>query len=273
MKLERIYTANTLTFYLRIYVMIVAQDIKTRLTYRIDFLISLAAITATNLIGVLSFFLISYNFKHILNWRYYELLFLYAFVLITTSVTDIFFDNNWNLKDSVYSGDFIKYKFRPINPFFYYMSEIFNAKAIGQFVIGFVMLVLCWIKLDLAISFTILLNLLIRIFTSSLVMAAIMNIAAASSFWIVNSRYIMMMIYKFKDYARYPLSIYSPFFKLLFSTLIPIGFIAYYPSLDFLSVEKVTYLTVLSPVFGIALFTFSYNVWMKGCNLYDGTGS
>ena len=104
-------------------------------------------------------------------------------------------------------------------------------------------------------------------------MIAIINIAAATCFWIINSGYIMVTVLKFTDYAKYPASIYNNVFRFVFTFVIPIAFVAYYPSLIFLRPESIPLLTLLSPLLGILFFYFSYRFWMKGAMSYTGTGS
>lgn len=100
-----------------------------------------------------------------------------------------------------------------------------------------------------------------------------MNFACASSFFIVNGAYfVMILANKFKDYARYPINIFNGVMRFIFTFLIPIGFMAYYPSLEFLN-KNPTVLTYLTPVYGILFFYASYKFWMRGATKYNGTGS
>ena len=117
------------------------------------------------------------------------------------------------------------------------------------------------------------LKMIVFLITASLFMIAIMNIAAATCFWIINSGYVMVMAVKFKDYARYPATIFNPVFKFIFTFIIPIAFIAYYPSLVVLRPDEIPILSWLSPVIGIVFFFISYKIWMKGAMSYSGTGS
>lgn len=130
-----------------------------------------------------------------------------------------------------------------------------------------------WQKLQLEMSLLIFLKLIVALITASLFMIALMNIAAAACFWILGSGYIMVTAFKFKDYAKYPVTIYNSVFRFIFSFIIPITFVAYYPSLFFLRPGEVPLLTWLSPLIGVAFFCLSYKVWMKGAMSYDGTGS
>lgn len=260
-------------FYLRIYRKILAQDLKSKMSYRADFIISTIGMIFTNIAGFVSFWILFKNFSSIDGWGYYEILFLYGFSLISLTPVQCLFDNNWSLRNYVYSGDFIKYCFRPINLFFYYQSEVFDVKGLGQLAFGVGTLAYSWIKLGLGFSPLMLLKVIVFLITASLVMIALQNAAAATCFWIVNSFYILDLTLKFKDYAKYPVTIFSPVFRFIFTFLMPIAFIAYYPSLVILRPDVVPLLSWLSPIFGIVFFFLSYKLWMFGAMKYSGTGS
>lgn len=260
-------------FYLRIYLKIIAQDMKSKMSYRADFIISTIGMIATNVAGFISFYIMFRNFSTINGWSYYEMLFLYGFSLIAITPVQCMLDNNWNLRIAVREGDFIKYCFRPINLFFYYQSEIFDIKGLGQLAFGIATLVYSWSKLALPVSPLIIFKLIIYLITASLFMMAMQNAAAATCFWIENSFYILDLANRLKDYAKYPVSIFNPVFKFIFTFILPIAFIAYYPSLVILRPDSIPVLSYLAPVIGVAFFYLSYKFWMLGALKSNGTGS
>lgn len=262
-----------LRFYLNIYRKILAQDLKSKLSYRADFLISTIGMIFTNISAFISLWILFQSFPTVMGWNYYEMLFLYGFSLIALTPVQCFFDNNWSLRHYVYSGEFIKYCFRPINIFFYYISEVFDIKGVGQFLFGVGTLIYSWQKLELGISVIIFVKLIIALLTASLFMIALMNIAAATCFWLMGTGYIMVTAFKFKDYAKYPITIFNTVFRFVFTFIIPIAFIAYYPSLFFLRPDEIPLLSWISPIIGMLFFYISYKVWMKGAMSYNGTGS
>ena len=260
-------------FYFRIYRKILAQDLKSKMSYRADFIISTIGMIFTNISGFVSFWILFRNFPSVKGWSYYEMLFLYGFSLVSLTPVQCLFDNNWSLRIYVYSGDFIKYCFRPINLFFYYQSEVFDIKGLGQLVFGIGTLAFAWVKLGLAFTPLMLLKMLVFLMTASLIMVALQNAAAASCFWIQNSFYVLDLANRFRDYAKYPVTIFSPVFRFFFTFVFPIAFIAYYPSLVILRPDAVPVLSWLSPLFGAAFFFVSYKLWMYGAMKYSGTGS
>lgn len=264
---------RNLGFYLRIYRKILVQDLKSKMSYRADFIISTVGMIFTNIAGFVSFWILFQNFPSINGWSYYEMLFLYGFSLVSLTPVQCLFDNNWSLRHYVYSGDFIKYCFRPINLFFYFQSEVFDIKGLGQLAFGVGTLVYAWGKIGLACTPLMIVKTVIFLITASLVMIAVQNAAAATCFWITNSFYVLDLSMKFKDYARYPITIFNPLFKFIFTFIMPIAFIAYYPSLVILRPGEVPLLSWLSPLFGCLFFWLSYKIWMFGAMKYSGTGS
>ena len=260
-------------FYMHIYKKILIQDLKSKMSYRADFIISTFGMIMTNVVGFISFYILFRNFPSINGWDYFEMLFLYGFSLIALTPLQCLFDNNWNLRFAVRTGDFIKYCFRPINVFFYFISEVFDIKGLGQLAFGIAVLVYAWIHIGIPVTVITIVQLIILLITASLFMIAIMNAAAATCFWIQNSGYVMVIMFRFKDYAKYPASIFHGIFKILFTFIIPIAFIAYYPGLVILRPDKIHLLSVLSPFIGIFFFWLSYKFWMLGARRYNGTGS
>lgn len=262
-----------LRFYFCIYRKILAQDLKSKMSYRADFIISTIGMICTNISGFLSFWILFQNFPSVGGWSYYEMLFLYGFSLVAMTPVQCLLDNNWSLRYQVFSGDFVKYCFRPMNLFFYYQSEVFDVKGLGQMVFGIGTLIYAWVHLELACTAWMVLKLVVYLVSASLVMAALQNAAAASCFWIENSFYLLDLVTRFKDYAKYPMTIFNPVFRFVFTFVLPIAFIAYYPSLVILRPETVPLLSWLSPLIAILLFYLSYKIWMKGAAGYSGTGS
>lgn len=253
--------------------MIISQDIKSKMQYRADFIISSLGMVITNIAGYISFWLIYQNFSSINGWSYYEIQFLYGFSLLAISPAQLLFDNLWNLSKHVNDGKFIAYCFRPINLFFYYVAETFDLKGISQVILGLLVLISSWSKLGIPVSVGNILLFLVVLLTSSLVMCAILTFASGTSFWFIQSHYIVMFFCQFKDYAKYPITIFNSVLRFLFSFIIPMGFIAYYPSLFFVHTSEISIITYLSPLFGVAFFYLAYKFWMYGAKKYSGTGS
>ena len=262
-----------MAYYARIYAMIVSQYIKARMQYRVDFLISSVGIFFRNITGIFVFWVLLSSIPSLAGWTLDELIFIYGFYQLSTTPLQILFDNVWNLRGKVQDGSFIKYYFRPMNMMFYYMSEVFDVKGFTQLLTGIGAMVYASIQLGIRWNPLNLTLLMVLLFSASLVMVSIMIIASCSSFWIIFSFPVMQLAFKLREYGQYPMTIFDGLMRVLFTFIIPIGFIAFYPSQMFLRPDANLLFVALSPVVGIIFFAIAYWVWNQGVNYYTGTGS
>lgn len=264
---------KTLLYYARIHAMITSQYVKARMQYRADFVIGLLGGVIFNIPGMLVFGVLFTTIPQLAGWNFNEILFMFSFYLVATSLLAPFFWGVWGLAGSVQSGDFITYYFRPLNIMFYYMSSVFDYKAFGVLAGAISGFVYASIQMNLVWTFGRLVLLATTLFTASLVLTALLIITSCAAFWIVNSSPLMALIMRVREVGQYPLTIFSRSFQIVFTYLIPLGFASYYPAQLFLRPDEAPLLAYLSPVVGIGLFALAYWVWTQGINHYSGTGT
>jgi ABC-2 type transport system permease protein len=266
-------TMRNLGRYLRLYFIIEAQYIKARMQYRADFIISSIGMFFTSLATLAVFWVLFKSITDLAGWTLMEMIFIYAFYMLAISPMQILFDQFWSLRYDLQQGTFLKYYFRPLNMMFYYMSERFDLKGLTQIVAGIILLVYSSIQLHLQWNVLKAVLLLATLFSAALVLISIVVLAACSAFWILNSFPVLNLAWKLREFAPYPINIFDGAFRFTFTFLLPIGFVAFYPSQMFLRPEEVSPLMYFSPLVGLALFYVTYRVWIAGVNQYTGTGS
>jgi ABC-2 type transport system permease protein len=84
---------------------------------------------------------------------------------------------------------------------------------------------------------------------------------------------VLNLAIKIRDFAPFPTTVFTGFFRVLFTYLIPIGFVAFYPAQLFLKPGTAPLLAYASPLIGIGFFLLAYYIWSKGVDSYAGTGS
>ena len=259
--------------YLRLYFIIEAQYVKSRMQYRADFIISSIGMFFSSLATLGVFWIILESVPDLAGWSLTEMVFIYAFYMIAVSPMQILFDHAWQIRFHVQQGTFIKYYFRPLNMMFYYMSEMFDLKGLTQLVVGVGLLAYASIQLNVEWTLARILLLLMTLFSASLVQISIIVSASCAAFWIIDSYSVLGLAWKLRELAPYPTTIFEGVFRFTFTYIIPIGFVAFYPSQLFLRPEEVSPLIYFSPIIGIGLFAITYWIWTKGVNSYTGTGS
>lgn len=264
---------RTLKDYLRIYFMIETQYIKARMQYRVDFFISSIGMFFSSLATLAVFWVLFNSITDLAGWSFMEMVFIYAFYMIAISPMQILFDHIWQIRFHVQQGTFLKYYFRPLNMMFYYMSEMFDLKGLTQLVAGIVLLIYSSIQLHLIWLPARILLLIVALVSAALVQISITVLAGCAAFWVLDSYPVLGLAWKLREFAPYPMSIFDGAFRFTFTYILPIGFVAFYPSQLFLRPEQVSPLVYFSPLIGVGLFGLTYWVWTLGVNSYTGTGS
>lgn len=264
---------NSVFRYIKIYSILLMQDIKSKMHFSVDFLVSIFGIFITNFSGALSLWIIFDKVNLLKGWSYYEILFFYGFSILSITPSSLLFDNVWNISRVVHTGDFIKYCFRPVNILFYYISEVFNITALGDIIFGAAILIYSIYHLNIKITVLGVVAFIFILICSSLIMSGIFILASSTAFWIYNCHSVLIFVNKFKDFARYPVTIFNGFFKVLISFIIPIAYISYYPSLLFIDGFFSSPLALLTPFVGIVFFLISCKIWLIGAYRYEGTGN
>ncbi len=264
---------RSLAEYIRLYFTIETQYIKARMQYRADFIISSIGMFFSSLATLGVFWVILGSVPTLAGWSLMEMVFIYAFYMIAISPMQILFDHAWQIRFHIQQGTFLKYYFRPLNMMFYYMSEMFDLKGITQLIVGIGLLIYSSIQLQLDWTFTRVALLLITLFSAALVQISIIVAASCAAFWVTNSYPVLGLAWKLREFSPYPMTIFDGAFRFAFTYVIPIGFVAFYPSQIFLRPEDISPLIYFSPLIGIGLFAVTYWIWTQGVNSYTGTGS
>lgn len=265
---------KTISYYLKIYGRVASQYLKGRMQFRADFICDIAGMIIVNLFGIATFWVVFLNIKELGGWSFNEMLFLYGFSLMAMSPQQILLDHAWGLSMYVVTGEFIRYCFRPVNVLFYYMSEMVDVKGFSQFILGLVILVFAWKRLLIPVTVFNILILVVFWIGSALICMALIILSSTFGFLGGGTNAAVYLASDLKGYGRYPLKIFGKGLRLLFTFVIPIGFIAYYPAGYFLG-DKLEnpVLTYLSPVIGLLFFLISCKIWECFAERYAGTGS
>ena len=259
--------------YLRLYFIIEKQYIKARMQYRADFIISSIGMFFSSLATLAVFWVILESVPDLAGWSLMEMIFIYAFYMIAISPMQILFDQAWRIRFDVREGTFLKYYFRPLNMMFYYMSEMFDLKGLTQLVVGIALLVYSSLQLNLEWTPIRLMLLVVTLFSAALVQISIIVAASCAAFWVLDSYPVLGLAWKLREFSPYPMTIFDGAFRVAFTYIVPIGFVAFYPSQLFLRPDEISPLIYFSPIVGIGLFALTYWIWTKGVNSYTGTGS
>jgi len=211
------------------------------------------------------------NIPSLAGWSLEKLIFVYGFYMVAIAPNGLFFQNVSQLPTQIRSGGFIKYYFRTLNMLFYYMSEIIDVNSLTGISLGAGLMIWASIRLGIVWTAARVVGTLVLLASASLVMCALMLAAASTAFWLTNSH--PNLASRFREKARYPMTIFKGRFRYAFSVLVPIGFMDFYSSELIVRPEGAGILPWFTPVAGIVSFGLACLVWTMGSRKWSGTGT
>jgi ABC-2 type transport system permease protein len=165
-----------------------------------------------------------------------------------------------------------RFLLRPVHPIFQAMMTGFDEDGWGDLIFGSIILIVSIVRLQIFSAWLLLIP--VVCISASLIYAALSIATSSISFWAIDSQDITMATRDFQEFSRYPLTIYPTAFKFVFSSIIPIGFTAYYPSLFFVVDQSSANIFWLigGCLFSVLFFAACCKWWSFALRFYSSTG-
>ena len=127
---------------LKIYRILVAQNLKRLMEYKADFLTGAVSFLIDQAIGIAFIFIIFSQIPQLAGFTFEQIVFIYGFSQIPKGLDHLLTDNLWCVGYFIVrKGDFDKYLTRPVNPLFHVIAETFQIDAVGELVVGICLMI------------------------------------------------------------------------------------------------------------------------------------
>jgi ABC-2 type transport system permease protein len=260
--------------YLWLFAQYFIQYAKVRLSYRGDFLLSVLTTMLATACGMAVVFLIFRRVPRIAGWSFTQILFLYGFSLLPLSLFNTISVNLYYFSDSyIIMGKFDQVLLRPVNPLFQVLSEKFRLEALGDTVLGLIIVLSCARTLGLRLGVWEWLFIALATVCGCALYTSVFLILTSVSFWMEDRVGVVPPIYNMLAFGRYPLDIYGQFIRFLLSWVVPFGFASFYPSAHLLGKDAYRIYTYLLPLVTVVFVAAALAVWSRGVRNYTSTGS
>ena len=262
-------------FYGKIYFRYLSQYLKGRLAYRGDMLIQMMSAFSAQ-IGSLIFVMTIFNHIPDLNgWSYGEILFIYGFSQTSIALFSMFFSNLMSLsRFYILDGNLDRVLLRPLPPLFQIVIERLDIGSLSSLVVGVGALWYAAVKLDMSLSYHLLLFFVVLIFSATLIFAAFVLILVSLTFWVKDpTGAIAWPLMAIRDFAKYPITIYDPVLRVFLSWILPLAFTSFYPATLFLERSDYIFHARMTPVIALLTWGIGFFIWKSGLRRYESTGS
>lgn len=264
---------HTLQRYWRLYRVLIKQFLKVVLQSKVDFLMGLLGFFLTQATGIIFLYLIFQQIPSLQGWTLEQLIFIYGFAQIPRGIDHLLTDNIWLVAwRLVVNGDFDRYMLRPMNVFFQVIAEKLQPDALGELLIGTILVVISVQKGVAELTPLNVLLFFISIFAGALIYTSIKLFFASFAFWMKQSGPLLQVAYEMAEFAKYPTEIYNKGIRFIITWVIPFAFVAYLPGSYFLGVNTAVVIGIecaIAFVFWCVAYTL-FNFGLKG---YESAGN
>ena len=266
---------KTLKRYLRLYRVFIAQFFKLIMQSKADFFIGLLGFFFTQITGIAFLYLVFRQIPVLADWTLDQLIFIYGFAQIPRGIDHLLTDNIWLVAwRLIVNGKFDRYMLRPMNLFLQVIFENLQPDALGELLVGTILIVLSLTKEIVIVDAAHILLFVVSIFAGALIYTAIKLLFASFAFWMKVSGPVLYTAYQLADFAKYPTEIYAKGVRFIITWIIPFGFVAYLPASYFLKPDVGALSTVgVECLLAAAFFTVAYLVFMWGTKVYESAGN
>lgn len=260
--------------YLRLYKVLISQFLKTIMQSKVDFLIGLLGFFLTQIMGIAFLYLVFEQIPDLQGWTLDELIFIYGFAQIPRGIDHLFTDNIWMVAYwYVRNGEFDRYMLRPMNLFFQIIAEKLQPDALGELLIGTILVVRSISKGIVIIDGIHIVLFIVSIFAGALIYTSIKLFFASLAFWLKVSGAFLQIAYDMSNFAKYPTEIYAKAVRFLITWIIPFAFVAYLPASYFLKSAASPWIIAIECGIGILFWGIAYIVFEHGTHVYESAGN
>ncbi len=241
--------------------------------YRASFLMLSIGHFLGTFVDILGIWVLFDRFKIVNHWTFPEVGLIYGIMNVGFALAEAFSRGFDTFPQIIKYGEFDRLLLRPLSSLFQVAVREVHAMRIGRLLQGLVVLIGSFLYLSL--SPLALLLIFFSILGAACLFYGLFVIQATLSFWTIEAIELMnVATYGGLQTGQYPISIYAKPFRLIFTLLIPIACVAYYPVASLLQREAIPlWLGALFPTAGPLFLYLTCQFWRFGVRHYRSTGS
>jgi len=216
---------------------------------------------------------IFYRIDAIQGWNLHEMIFLLGLFVLSKPIYRIFFQGVADISGMVLGGSLDQILIRPRNPLILILTNRTNPVAVGDLLLGVILLLYAIPHIEIEWSLWRVLYLLALVVCGSLIYVGALLMKGAICIFVVRFEAMNTLLQKFQEYAKYPISIYHPFIKVMLITLLPYGLASSVPAAIFLGKDGVAWFAWLAPLFCVGYMMLMCALFQWSLRFYRSSGS
>ncbi len=265
-------------FYLRLFKTFYVTMLKRFMTFRGSLVVQFFSQGLNYAATFLLMHVMISAFGNLNGWTSYEVLLLYALSLLSYGFAGMFFYffHIITSKD-ILDGNFDDVLLKPICIVPYCIFKTITPSYFIHIFLSVVVLVICIIKLEIAISAFVIVWLLVTMVCGILIFGGMFMFITAPVFVMTHTDALFKMVFFFRESGYYPVSIFPKLIQMIMVFILPYSMMNFFPvqlilnKSDYLGLGAV--MPWLAPVFSIAFFSVGVFCFVLLSKKYKSTGA
>lgn len=229
-------------------------------------------------VGILFLYILVNKFQPLAGWTFPQLAFVYGLGDLSHGLMVVFAIQTWNIEGYVTRGEFDRMLLRPMNVFFQFITNYINFIGLTDIFTGGIIFAIGCKLVNFQWTLVNAIEIIVVVFSAAIIRSSIYTIFCSIAFWTNRSRSLVGVIHdSLERTTLYPLSIYPQIIQIIFTFLIPVGFISFYPACEFLGQNSRTSLplglAIWTPIVAVIMFFLAGVVFNWGLKNYSSAGS
>jgi ABC-2 type transport system permease protein len=269
---------ETLGNALRLYAHYARVSIRGQLAYRASFVMSAISIFLLAASETLAIWALFDRFGQIRGWTLPEIALFYGITSVAFALCDALGRGFDRFSDMIRAGDFDRLLLRPRSTALQLLAQEVTLRRIGRLTQG--LIVLGYAAFAGTIDWTVARGVLLLVSIACGVCAFLGTVVlqATSAFWTVDALEVWnAFTHGGLAMSQYPLAIYRRWFRAVFTFVIPLGCVVYFPGVVILGrvdpLGTPGFVGWIAPLAGPVFLMVCLQVWRFGVRHYRSTGS
>lgn len=252
--------------------------VRSQMQYRASFLIGFAGYFLVTGVAFTGLAVLFARFGRINGWALPEVAFFYGIMSVAFSIAETAARGFDYFTLLIKTGDFDRLLVRPRSPALQVLAPQFQLMRLGRLAQGLVVLAWSTQRLDVEWSVANLTLLVAAIAGGACLFTGLFILKATVCFWTTEGLEVLNCFTDGgMDTAQYPVTIYRPWFRSIFTFIVPLAAINYFPAHAILGLDdplgSSRALQWLSPLAGVVFLLICLQFWRVGIRHYTSTGN
>lgn len=257
----------------KLYCKYLSIQIKTTMEYKKDFIISVISQILSSFFAFITIIILFDKFGNIKGYEFKEILICFVISYAGFALAECFFRGIDHFDRFLANGEFDRMLVRPQNILLQIIGSKIELSKFGRAGVGIIILIMLLITTPELLKFDKLITMLLMLFGTIIIYACLFVLKGGITFFTTQSLEIMNIFTDGgRDLSQYPLDIYHKVIKNIFTIIIPLAFVNYYPLLYIIGREN-NKLYIIAPLLTLIFIIPCYIVWKIGLRKYKSIGS